>query len=271
MSKNEQYSAILGLKPSKGARSPKLWNKVYRHIKSKRRMIPIDIKKKDFKKKFLELSKDKNFIGGAVTVPFKELAFKYLKGNYDKQVKRIKAVNCLTRDKKNNLYGSNTDGEAALISFKKKCNKKLNKIAILGYGGAGKAVVEYLSGYFKKSKILVFVRKKKSRNYKNVLFLNWKKIDDYIYKFDALINCTSIGFLNNKSPLHKHQIIKLNKKIIFFDVIYQPKVTSLMRKLNKKGITSFNGLEMNLEQAVLAFKKTNKSNLTNRNIKNIMR
>ena len=270
MPNKDEYSAILGLKPSKGARSPKLWNKVYRHLKLKKKMIPIDIKKKNFKKKFLELSKDKNFIGGAVTVPYKEMAFKYLKGNYDKQVKRIKAINCLTRDKKNNLYGANTDGEAALISFKKKSNKKFNKIAILGYGGVGKAVTEYISWYFKKSKILVFIRKKKYKNYKNIFFLNWKKIDHYIDKFDALINCTSVGFLSNQSPLNKYQIKKLNKKLIFFDVIYQPKITTLMRELKKRGITSLNGLEMNLEQAVLAFKKTNKTNLSKKNIKKIM-
>ena len=46
MSSKDEYSAILGLKPSKGARSPKLWNKVYRYLKSKKKMIPIDIKKK---------------------------------------------------------------------------------------------------------------------------------------------------------------------------------------------------------------------------------
>ena len=27
---NKKYTAILGLKPSQGARSPKLWNKVYK-------------------------------------------------------------------------------------------------------------------------------------------------------------------------------------------------------------------------------------------------
>ena len=47
---NKKYTAILGLKPSQGARSPKLWNKVYKKISSVERMIPIDIKKKILRK-----------------------------------------------------------------------------------------------------------------------------------------------------------------------------------------------------------------------------
>ena len=92
---NNDYAAILGLKPSQGARSPKLWNKTYKHLSKNCEMIPIDIKKKNFSRKIKELIKDKNFIGGAVTIPFKETILKFLKGNYDKKVKKIGAMNCL--------------------------------------------------------------------------------------------------------------------------------------------------------------------------------
>ena len=47
-------------------------------------MIPIDIPQKNFKKKFNSLKKDKNFLGGAVTVPYKEACFKLLKTIKDK-------------------------------------------------------------------------------------------------------------------------------------------------------------------------------------------
>ena len=83
---NKKYTAILGLKPSQGARSPKLWNKVYKKISSVERMIPIDIPQKNFKKKFNSLKKDKNFLGGAVTVPYKEACFRLLKTIKDKRI-----------------------------------------------------------------------------------------------------------------------------------------------------------------------------------------
>ena len=266
------YSAILGLKPSKGARSPKLWNKAYNHFHIKCKMVPIDIKEKNFQKKINSLKKDKNFIGGAITIPYKEKILKHLKGNFDRKVKRIGAVNCLIRDKKGNLYGTNTDGEAALINFRKKTlNKNIKNFVILGYGGVGKAVTTYFAEFYKKSNFFVYVRKKNQKNYQNVTFLKWDDFSNKLHNIDALINCTSIGFLNNKSPLNSSQVSKLNKKIIIFDVIYQPRITSLIKLANKNNIKNFNGLEMNLEQAALAFKKTNHIKYNSQKIKKVMR
>ena len=48
---NNQYYAILGINPSKGARSPKLWNKVFKKLKIKSKMICIDIKPNQFNQK----------------------------------------------------------------------------------------------------------------------------------------------------------------------------------------------------------------------------
>ena len=38
LSKNQQFVAIIGERPSKGARSPTLWNKAYRKMKIKKIM-----------------------------------------------------------------------------------------------------------------------------------------------------------------------------------------------------------------------------------------
>ena len=272
---NKKYTAILGLKPSQGARSPKLWNKVYKKISSVERMIPIDIPQKNFKKKFNSLKKDKNFLGGAVTVPYKEACFRLLKTIKDKRILQIGAVNCLYRNEKGKLVGTNTDGEAALEVFnneiKKKKIKKLKTIAILGYGGVGKAIVAYFSSYYKNSSILVFTRYKKTRNFKNVSFINLKNFNNYINDITALINCTSVGFMNNKSLLIESQISSLNKCSVIYDVIYQPKVTKLMSYAKKNKIFTFNGLKMNLEQAVLAFKITNNVKVNSKMIREIMR
>ena len=62
----EKYSAILGLNPSKGARSPKLWNRAYSYFKISAEMIPIDIQKKNFEKLLFLLKNDPNFSGGCL-------------------------------------------------------------------------------------------------------------------------------------------------------------------------------------------------------------
>ncbi len=273
--RNKKYSAILGLMPSKGARSPKLWNKVYRKLSLKHRMIAIDIKKKEFNNKLHTLINDKNFLGGAITIPYKEKVLKLLKNSFDKQVGQIGAINCLYRDKKGKLCGANTDGEASLKVFIKKVDsKKINNLksfAILGYGGVGKAVVTYFSNHFKKSNFMVFVRKKKIKSFRNVKFYNWNQIGKKFDNINVLINCTSIGFKENKSPIETSQFSLLKNCKIIFDVIYQPKKTKLISLAKKNKISSFNGLEMNLEQAVLAFKKTNKVKISLGKIRTIMK
>ena len=42
----KNYRAIIGGAPSKGARSPKLWNKAFKRYKIKNNMIALDVSKK---------------------------------------------------------------------------------------------------------------------------------------------------------------------------------------------------------------------------------
>ena len=44
----KNYSVILGLNPSQGARSPSLWNKAYGYFDIDSEMIPIDIDENNF-------------------------------------------------------------------------------------------------------------------------------------------------------------------------------------------------------------------------------
>ena len=117
---NNQYYAILGINPSKGAKSPKLWNKVFKKLKIKSKMICIDIKPTQFNQKINFLFKDKNFKGGAITNPYKEKIFKKLKKeNIEKSAINCKSLNLIVR-KGLKFKGFNTDGEAALNFLKNK-------------------------------------------------------------------------------------------------------------------------------------------------------
>ena len=73
---NKNFYAIIGENPSKGARSPKLWNACFRKLKVKEKMIPIDIRRENFKNTFKRLMNNKNYLGGAVAVPYKEEVLK---------------------------------------------------------------------------------------------------------------------------------------------------------------------------------------------------
>ena len=44
---SKKYAAIIGLNPSKGARSPKLWNKAFSLLNDDTKMICIDIESEE--------------------------------------------------------------------------------------------------------------------------------------------------------------------------------------------------------------------------------
>ena len=72
---NEYYSCIIGKNPSTTARSPKLWNAAFKKHSIQIKMFALDIKQKNVSKVFNLLRSDKNFIGGSVTIPYKETIF----------------------------------------------------------------------------------------------------------------------------------------------------------------------------------------------------
>jgi len=270
----DKYAAIIGENPSNGARSPKLWNKVFENDGLPYSMVPLDVTKDNIIELLNDLSMDKDFIGGAIAVPFKETIFKWLGENITPEAKKIGSVNCLYRDNKGKLKGTNTDGEASLVTFESKFGTLKSKfIMILGAGGAAKAVASYFSA--NADSTIVISRSQEGRKFAekiNVNWGNWDQIDKIIDTVDVVINCTSVGFGNQEmqSPLSETQLKKLKKSTIVFDIIYQPLKTKLLEISDKNNLPTLNGLEMNLEQAVLAYKYAVKSNKSLRDIREIM-
>ena len=76
--------------------------------------------------------------------------------NLTEEAKNIGAINCIFKNEKNVIMGTNTDGEASLISYKKNFGDINNKsILLLGLGGAGKAVLNYFLKEITQGKMYV--------------------------------------------------------------------------------------------------------------------
>ncbi len=231
--KSGKFALIIGSSPSKGARSPSLWNKAYKHFKIKSKMFPADINKKNLEKLCNHLKKNKNFLGSSVTIPHKEIIINYL-DKIDINAKNIGSVNTFVKIK-NKLVGYNTDYYGSLFSLKKcKLKKSKNKILVLGCGGAGKACIASVINYFNNSEIIFFNRNQKKlefflKNFKNKNKNKLKQINKYIqikkYKnINLILNTTSIGFdtwfkdnnkkffLKNYCPLSKVQFVSIKNK-----------------------------------------------------------
>jgi shikimate dehydrogenase len=187
----------------------------------------------------------------------------------------------LTKNKKNILiFGCGGAGKACIVS----ALKYFNNSNLFLVNRNLKKVKKFLK------------RLDKINNNKLININNLKKIKNY-QNIDLIINTTSIGFdnwfenrgyynLRNYSPISKVivkktkkkqtlQFNRLNKKFLkknnqlskdflktknkfsIFDIIYKPKQSVLLKhgKLNRH--RTFNGLRMNLMQAVEAFKIVN--------------
>ena len=197
--KHKKFALIIGESPSFGARSPKLWNKVYKKKKIKCEMYPADVQENNLQNIVNILKKDNRFQGGSVTIPYKEKIIKYLDG-VEPNSKKINAINTILKSSKK-LIGINTDYLAFLNSLKKFKLKSNASILCLGAGGAGKAgIISVLENYKrnkkfffnrKNFKIKKILNKNKEKNCK--IIKNYKELKK-IKNVSLIINTTSIGF-----------------------------------------------------------------------------
>ena len=112
-----RYAAILGASPSKGARSPLLWNAAFAAAGIDAVMHPMDTTAETLGAVVATLKADPRYMGGAVTMPHKQAIVAYL-DRLEPEAERIGAVNAIWRDDDGALVGGNTDGAGALACWR---------------------------------------------------------------------------------------------------------------------------------------------------------
>ena len=75
---------------------------------------------------------------------------------------------------------------------------------------------------------------------------------------DVIINATSLGMKNNSD--FENLIKKFKTDLIYYDVIYNPLETSMLKNFKEKKIKTYNGLEMFLFQGQKSFSIWNNIN-----------
>lgn len=202
LAETEKYAAIIGECPSKGARSPLLWNAAFRALNISAKMWPMDATEGTLPELMQSLKADPRFIGGAVAVPFKQNIAKYLDG-VEEEAQVIGAVNALYREG-DRLIGSNTDGLGALQALNLKFPTLTltgKSICLIGTGGAGSAVATYFAKAIGKEGKLVLVNRVKAKAeilseklaiYCKV-FVEEQVTSRLLSESDILIQCTQVG------------------------------------------------------------------------------
>lgn len=209
--KTPYFAGIIGASPSKGARSPTLWNNAFQKLQSPSVFLPLDVSEHNLNNLVKNLKEDKRFIGGSVTNPYKEKLFELVDEIHPSA--QCGAVNCLYKLSHNKIGGMNTDGLGAYFSLKqhkdyeKLVKQKTALSALLwGAGGVAKAVACALLSetdspfamvsivFRNKSKLTSWSHLKGNPQYKDKLsFISQDEISHHKKKYDVVFHCTPVG------------------------------------------------------------------------------
>lgn len=145
---NKSVVAIIGDKPSVSAKSPAIWNRVFKELNVDAAYVPLDTSLQSLPALVKALKESDQILGFNVTMPYKIDVMTHLDA-IDENAREIGAVNTVVRARDGKLTGYNTDGPGALDSLVKTMPGQSGpflksiagfKVLLIGGGGAARAI-----------------------------------------------------------------------------------------------------------------------------------
>jgi shikimate dehydrogenase len=198
-----------------------------------------------------------DYVGANVTVPHKEAALAC--STPDDRARAVGAANTLWLDAGGALRSTNTDVEGFLGNLDA-CvpawNRDLNKVVVLGAGGAARAVVYALleRGI---PEIIVSNRSReraealRQRLDDRICTLPWDERNEPLGDTGLLVNTTTLGM--HGQPELAIALERLPAHAIVSDLVYVPLLTQLLQAATQRNLRTADGLGMLLHQAVRGF------------------
>jgi len=200
--------------------------------------------------------------GLSVTIPHKESVLYYLH-EQSPEVVQIGACNTIVR-KNNKWLGYNTDAPGfrrALEEFLGPVKIKHKKVAVIGAGGAAKAIVYVLKQM--GARVCIFNRTvetaaqladKYGFNYCQLDAHCAAKLDEYS---TLIVQTTSVG-MNAEGPSNSENdpiyFYDFRGNELLFDIVYEPATTPVMKRASLAGCRVCNGFKMLEYQGYEQFK-----------------
>ena len=205
------------------------------------------------------------FGGASVTIPHKQNLLRFVEeqgGEIEDLAAKIGAANTLHVRDDGSLYACNTDYAAALDGV---CDSigitrdelKGKKVAVIGAGGAARAIVAGFAAY--GAAVTCYNRTvAKAEELVEAFGGKAGSLDELAEaKADIFINCTPIGMHPNvdDSPIGADAAVVdgWSSDTVVFDTIYNPVETKLLRLAKSKGCVTVSGTEMFTRQAAGQF------------------
>ncbi len=204
-----------------------------------------------------------NIKGSSITIPHKITAMKYL-DKIEPMAKNIGAINTI-KNENGILIGRNTDGEGFLKSIREHdYDLKDKKIILFGAGGAARACAFYLAKEVagitiinrtndRMNDLILKLQSKYEIPIKGINISKSEDIKKEIENSDMLVNTTPVGMY----PDGNESLVKqswLHPELFVVDVIYSPIQTKLLQKASSIGCNVLPGVDMLVNQGIIAFK-----------------
>ncbi len=245
--------------------SPLLHNTAFRLLDLPWHYLKFEVKPKDLNS-CLEGVRTLGLRGLSVTIPHKEGVIRLLDCVTGAATK-IGAVNTIVNEN-GKLVGYNTDylGFLAPLARALKPSAPL-RVALLGAGGAARAVLFALFSRFRVREIFLF-----NRNQNRAAALaRWagqvanRKVpvalgrllnpaqETQLARADLIVNATPLGLYPKVKQMPVTSAAVFHRGQIVYDLNYNPAETRLLREARRRGAKTINGLEMLLGQGREAF------------------
>jgi shikimate dehydrogenase len=227
-----------------------------------------DIHSADFLERAIDGIRALGIVGVNVTAPFKERAVKFL-DSLSAEAAEVQAVNTIL-NQDGTLIGYNTDiygFSQPLLKYRERLEGET--VAVLGSGGAARAVIHALKTTFKPHEILIVARNEQKaetlkddfkRRSPSLKLTVCNIADDEIHARLAgsalIINATPVGSVvqPDLSDLFPDDAKIFSTRQIFYDLNYAPRETALMANAKLAGVPNIiSGVEMLLHQAAKSF------------------
>ena len=256
----EKQYGIIG-KPLSHSLSPVLHNYWFKKNNLKFNYSLIEIEKHQIEEVINKI-RTKELYGINVTVPYKQEVIPHLDLIINDS-KETSSVNTIYLNNENKVVGENTDVygfEQSFINKLDSANIMEKSFLILGSGGVTPSLI-YALNKKKIKKIFISNRTtQKAKDIKNkfsfVEIIPWERINKKSEEVDVIINATSLGMKNGSE--FERLIDKFKPDLVYYDVIYNPLETNMLKNFKDKKIITFNGLEMFLFQGQKSFSLWNK-------------
>jgi len=265
--------------PVKHSFSPVIHNYLFDKYNLNLKYVCFDIENKNLEDSIKGI-RAFNILGANVTIPHKIDIMKYL-DIVDKNAELIGAVNTI-KNEDGKLKGYNTDGLGFVKSIIDSGHDIRNKnVMILGAGGGARSIaVEIASN--KANSITIRNRSiNKAKDICNMLNENFdiktnyndsNVVGDDLENIDILINTTPLGMNPNIETMPIDKNIKVNKKMLVCDIVYNPNETTFLKWAKNNRLDVIYGIDMLINQGLNSFKIwTDIEVMENNEIKNLFK